>query len=311
MWQARFGDRSDRRLGKEIMAESQLQMFGGDWTERKLDVLSKYLRAYTTALKKTPFNKLYIDAFAGTGYREVETQVPEGDLYFPELAATEPVQFRDGSARIALKSSPAFDRYIFIEKSSRRDELEKLRLQFPDKSISIVGGDANTRLTEVCSQIDWKGNRAVLFLDPFGMQVEWKTIEVIAKTRAIDLWYLFPSGIGVNRLLAPSPEAIPPGWAARLDKVLGSSEWLSIFYKDTTTHGVFDTVESKERIGGTKAIADYFRERLAALFPGVAKNPGQLKNSNGTVLYHLYFAAANERGAPIALDIAEHLLKGL
>lgn len=39
--------------------------FGGDWTTRKLDVLAGYLRSYTTALKKTPFQKLYVDAFAG------------------------------------------------------------------------------------------------------------------------------------------------------------------------------------------------------------------------------------------------------
>lgn len=33
-----------------------------------------------------------------------------------------------------------------------------------------------------------------MFLDPYGMQVDWATIEAIAKTKAIDLWILFPLG---------------------------------------------------------------------------------------------------------------------
>lgn len=45
-------------------------VFGGPWTDRKLAILSKYLNAYSTALSSQPFEKLYIDAFAGTGYRE-------------------------------------------------------------------------------------------------------------------------------------------------------------------------------------------------------------------------------------------------
>jgi hypothetical protein len=43
--------------------------FGGDWTTTKLDVLTKYLASYTTALRDKPFTKGYIDAFAGSGYR--------------------------------------------------------------------------------------------------------------------------------------------------------------------------------------------------------------------------------------------------
>lgn len=46
--------------------------FGGGWTKQKLKVLRKYLSAYTTALKRQPFKTAYIDAFAGTGYRELK-----------------------------------------------------------------------------------------------------------------------------------------------------------------------------------------------------------------------------------------------
>src|SRR2546427_4040266 len=108
--------------------------FGGDWTTRKLDVLAKYLHGYTTALKKTPFQKLYIDAFAGTGYREVrrEEDGPSAqELVFPDLADQEPQKLLDGSARRALSTDPRFERYIFIERDPERcSRLEALKLDF-------------------------------------------------------------------------------------------------------------------------------------------------------------------------------------
>jgi three-Cys-motif partner protein len=49
--------------------KQQLNKFGGDWTAIKLEILKKYLSAYTTILRKKNYYKIaYIDAFAGTGY---------------------------------------------------------------------------------------------------------------------------------------------------------------------------------------------------------------------------------------------------
>ena len=41
--------------------------YGGPWTREKLNILEKYLNAYTKALKDQPFKLMYIDAFAGNG----------------------------------------------------------------------------------------------------------------------------------------------------------------------------------------------------------------------------------------------------
>ena len=108
------------------------QSFGGDWTAEKLERVRKYLAAYATIMNKQAFQFSYIDAFAGTGYNTTRPQkgTQESPL-FPELAAAETQKFMDGSARIALRISPAFQRYIFIEKSPARfAELEKLKLEF-------------------------------------------------------------------------------------------------------------------------------------------------------------------------------------
>ena len=118
-----------------------LQMFGGDWTEEKLRRVQKYLKAYNVALKKQPFTREYIDAFAGTGYREVKQPDSQAGLLLPELVEEDCQDFLDGSASIALKVEPPFDKFTFIEQSPRNiDELCKLKERHPDRESSLSEG---------------------------------------------------------------------------------------------------------------------------------------------------------------------------
>lgn len=287
--------------------------FGGDWTERKLHVVAKYLESYTTALKNTPFKKLYIDAFAGTGYRAApQAQGAPGTdvLLLPDLAEAEPQALLDGSVRRALKTEPPFDRYVLIERDAGRcAQLEDLRQEFPllSDDLEICRGDANAEIQRRCSE-SWASRRAVLFLDPYGMQVEWATIEAIACTGAIDLWILFPLGIGVNRLLTKSGE-IPEAWRNRLDLLLGTRDWYDEFYKMDVTPSLFDGDQERVVKASLQTIGRYFIRRLEGIFAGVAPKPAVLRNSRGCPLYLLCFAVGNERGKEIALRIANHLLK--
>ncbi len=285
--------------------------FGGDWTAEKLDVLAKYLASYTTALKGQRFRKAYVDAFAGTGYRTArsdeatDAQAP----LFPDLAQQEPQALLDGSARLALKTEPRFDRYIFIERSLERcAHLEALKSEFPhlQRDIEIRRGEANAEIQDLCSR-NWLSRRAVMFLDPYGMQVDWKTVEAIAKTRAIDLWLLFPLGIGVNRLLTRSGE-IPRSWRRRLDALLGTVDWYEELYQVEDSPGLFANVEDRVVKATTETIGRYFQQRLRSVFAAVADRPRVLRNRANCPLYLLCFAAGNEKGAPIAIRIANHLL---
>lgn len=290
--------------------------FGGDWTTRKLDVLAKYLTGYTTALKNAPFDKWYVDAFAGTGYRDARpAEAPDTAsewLLLPDLADREPQSLLDGSARRALTTAPPFDRYIFIEQSAGRcANLESLGAEFPSLSaaIEVRHGDANPELQALCAE-DWRARRAVLFLDPYGMQVEWATIEAIARTQAIDMWLLFPLGIGVNRLLKKSGD-IPDSWRRRLDLLLGTKDWYDEFYQVESTPTLFGADEERVVKASTATIGRYFNERLGSIFAGVAAEPGVLRNSKNSPLYLLCFAVGNPRGTDVALRIANHLLKAV
>lgn len=106
------------------------QNFGGGWTEQKLDCVSKYLHAYTKIMNNQRFNFAYIDAFAGTGYRELILDEEINESLFPELDSQEVINFRQGSVRNALEVQPPFNKYIFIEEDRGKfTELEKLRVR--------------------------------------------------------------------------------------------------------------------------------------------------------------------------------------
>lgn len=295
--------------------------FGGTWTEKKLKVVADYLRAYTIALKDkpnpyNPFRKAYIDAFAGTGYIDLQTTLNQyGDcesIKFSELIEPEPQTLLEGSTRQALYINPPFDKYIFIEKRAKWvEQLETMKLEFSDRSdnIEIRKGEANYEIKELCSK-NWKSHRAVLFLDPYGMQVEWDTIEAIASTEAIDLWLLFPLGIAVNRML-PKTGIIPENWRLSLNKLFGTEEWFEKFYKPDNNPTLFGDKSNKFIKADMKTISDYFISRLRDTFHGVAGTPGILRNSSNSPLYLLCFAVSNKNGVKPALKIANSLLRKL
>ncbi|MFB2834644.1 three-Cys-motif partner protein TcmP [Floridanema evergladense] len=287
-----------------------IQTFGGDWTENKLVKLRKYLVAYATIMKDYNFKYAYIDAFAGTGYRTGKESEETDILIFPELINQESNKLFDGSARIALQVEPKFDQYIFIEKDENKVyELNKLKTEFTNMAdrVTIINSDANIYIKDICSK-NWKSHRSVLFLDPFGMQVPWATIECIAKTEAIDLWYLFPVGVAINRLLKKDGN-IDEVIRKRLDETFGTTDWYDRFYQITNQIDLFGTYSITEKTADYKLICEYFIERLETVFAGVAKNPLLLCNSRNTPLYLLCFAAANKKGAKTAIKIAQDILK--
>lgn len=288
--------------------------FGGDWTDEKLDRIRKYLAAYVRIFEANErarhFQTFYVDAFAGAGYR-TEGGHSASEWPLPELADPDVAAFRSGSARIALQVEPPFHRYVFIERDrSAVEQLADLRAEFPELAdrIEVVESEANDFVRGWCQRMDVRHERAVMFLDPFGMQVEWETITAIAATKAIDMWLLFPIGVGVNRLL--TRRQLPPiAWADRLTATFGTDAWQDEFYAPSPQMPLFDEPSGVEKRTDFDRIGRFFIERLKTVFTGVAENPLVLRNSKNTPLYLLCFAAGNEKGAGTAIRIASHILK--
>lgn len=295
-------------------------VFGGEWTEQKLVALKKYLEAYrkifTINEKARYFRTLYIDAFAGTGERTEKTLSAGLPTLFDDVDTEQPqaTGLHKGSARIALELESPFDQYIFIDKNPKHtaELTEMIERDFPHlrQRCSILTGDGVKVIQEqIINGQNWKKTRAVLFIDPYGMNIHWDLIERIAATQAIDMWLLFPLGQGINRLL--SRDHLPnPSHEAKLTAVLGTDEWKTRFYAKQVQTDLFgNETYSNQKTATFENMVEFLKERLAAVFAGVAPDVLLLENTKGNPLYALCFAAGNKVGAKTAIRIASSLLQ--
>jgi three-Cys-motif partner protein len=277
----------------------------GRWSEDKLELLAKYLDAYSVIMnnQKTPKNPrkkpwlkayYYIDAFAGS----VRPTAKEDEQRYIE-----------GSPLRALRTEPPFDGYWFIDASPQRTErLERLCEEFTDREIQVLRGNCNEIL---CNNIlpnlslDKKSpRRAFVFLDPYGLQVDWETIVKLAKTEACDIFINF-SVMGVTRLL-PKEQEPKTEVVEQLNKVMGSIDWLEKIYQPpkNTQLTLFDDPgnnASRDKISANR-LADLYTGRLKTLFPYVS-NPVIMKNSKNAALYALCLASHNKTAIKITNDI--------
>lgn len=272
--------------------------FGGTWTRIKLEALEKYLVAFNSALKNQSFRRIYIDGFAGTGRCEINLGGEKKSV--------------DGSARRALATDPGFHHYCFIEMDSKKiPALKALQTEFNQKPIEIIQGDANEALKKVCAKYNWKKTRAVAFLDPYGLQVEWPTLEQIAKTQAIDVWYLFPLA-GLYRQMARNANAMDEDKENAIIRILGTDEWKQIFYKPSPQSDLFDFDSGEERDADPQQIVEFVSSRLRKVFPSVLDPKILYQNGDkGSPLFALYFCLSNPnfKAKAVATRIANHILK--
>lgn len=284
--------------------------FGGSWTERKLAVIEKYLNAYLTIMRGNErarhFTTSYVDAFAGSGYRQ---RRGHADLVATSLGDDyDATGLIAGSAVRALKLAVPFDQYMFIERDARA--LGNLKQHVPrrlESRVTFVEGDANIELQALCVQWNKGDERAVVFLDPYGLQINWNTLEQIANTKAMDLWMLFPVGIGVNRLLTTQREP-PEEWAKTLDRIFGTNDWREAFYRTDVQEGLFGTHQSTIKTSNLVGISEFMLDRLRTCFAHVCDKYLVLTNSNNSPMFILLFAAAAPKGGESAVKIAKSII---
>ncbi len=150
----------------------------------------------------------------------------------------------------------------------------------------------------------------MVFLDPFGMEVKWGTIEALGETQAIDLWLLFPLGQAINRLLRRDAK-INSAIKSRLDDCFGTTGWYEHFYRIYQENALFGKQLKIRKIADFNSISTFFIERLRTVFADVSTNPRPLYNSRKSPLFLLCFAAGNKKGAPTAIKIADDILRKL
>lgn len=225
-----------------------------------------------------------------------------------------------GSAKRALASEKKFDHYYFIEADSQKaGELQDMiNSEFPQmrRIVTIFCGDANDKLAEIISNVDWRFNRGLLFLDPYATQVNWTTLENVAQTKSIDVWYLFPFS-ALERMLPKNGKY--DKWEDCVDRLLGDSGWREEFYKKDPQITLFDLFPEPGQSDGKRMVKDanpdhikeYILSRLGTIFPCVSKHARIFRNSRNSPMFLFCFAIASEspKAQGLALRMADYILK--
>ena len=295
------------------MANSGAHRFGSGWTDLKLDVIGAYLLEFTKVLKNKFGELLYIDVFSGSGAREVLHKGAPANLV--EEAREEWIEERRGSARIALDTQPVFTKLVFIErKRAFCRALRQLAESYPGRDVDILRGDANEMILQAIARPTWAGARAVMFIDPYGMQLSWSTLEAIRRTEAIDVWYLVTLQ-GLYRQATLDRREITPKKRAALNRMLGTEAWEAAWYTPKSSGSLFESIDGPPTIGdrrvaGVDEIESFVANRLNELFPKVS-GPLRLMTKGGAPGFALFFACSNPRPAAygLAARIADHILK--
>jgi len=294
---------------KNILQEP-LHEWGGIWTEKKLDAFAKYVSAYLTIMKKQPYwETIYFDGFAGCGERKDKCENP---IYQQLLLTKKEEKLYKGAAErvLTLPNNLSFDYYYFIDSNSESlNKLEKKLAGFQKATanpLQFRPGDCNQMLLELSNAMKQHKNdfASLVLLDPFGMQINWESIESLKDTRT-DIWILIPTGVIVNRLLDKSCEL---KHSQKLQSFFGldENEIIKYFYEKKTYNSLFGETEIIRKVSSPiEKIAALYTMRLETIWKYVTEKPLRLENSKGVPIFHFVFASNH----PAAVKIAKQIIK--
>jgi len=292
-----------------------MKSFGESWTEQKLNAFIKYVEAYLAILnvykQKFSWQTVYFDGFAGYGKRKNYNQDENLSLDIFGSEDEEELFVYEGSVKrvLSLEEPFIFDWYYFIDTNSEYiANLEKLKstvTHIKAEKIIIRESNCNVQLKNLANALAInKSLAALVFLDPFGMQVRWNSIKQLKDTRS-DIWILVPSGVAINRMLDRKKQLKN---RTKLETFFGLTveEIEDIFYKDISEETLFGSVEGIQKIANpiSKILEIYIRQ-LKTIWRYVTESPLILRNSKNTPIFHLLFASNNRTALKVASEIVE------
>jgi three-Cys-motif partner protein len=128
--------------------------------------------------------------------------------------------------------------------------------------------------------------------------VEWGTIETVAGTEGIDLWYLFPAGLGVHRQIGRDG-TVHDTHEASLDRLFGTPTWREACIADDDGRQpelpglLAQEVHLHVRIASPDSITRFMIARMKTVFKGGVLDDWLPLGPRGHHSYSLIFAWAN------------------
>jgi three-Cys-motif partner protein len=258
----------------------------GYWSELKLEIIKKYAGAYSQILsaQKLSLEHHYIDAFAGAGIH----------------LAKRTGEFIPGSPLNALNIDPPFKHHHLIDLDGERiDHLRKITNDRED--VTLYEGDCNAVLLDkVFPRVRFEDyRRALCILDPYELNPDWKVVAKAGEMKSVEIFLNFMVMDMNMNVLWKNPDAVSPSQIERMNRFWGDDSWRSAAYRRED-----DLFGSHEEKASNEDVAEAYRQRLqqVAKFKYVPQ-PLPMRNSNGAIIYYLFFASPNAKGAKIVEDI--------
>lgn len=286
--------------------------FGGDWTEVKLAAIDAYSAGFTRAIGQR-FDLWYVDPFAGTGTRTVRTKVSRFfDLEPESIIETE----FPGSAARALNLEPPFHHHRFGDINPvHAASLRKLVARYPGRDAQVIEGDGNLFIQEEFRRPFWAqsgfglgGPRAMVFLDPYGLEVKWETLRALSECGKADVWFLANLS-GALRQLARNADRIDASKQASLGEVFGPTDWRAKLYKPPAADDLLGPLDAPaSRTADKREVAALHRSCLQDLFAYVSEPlPLRVKNMED---FFLLYCMSNSPSKP-ALALIDRIASGV
>jgi three-Cys-motif partner protein len=176
----------------------------GSWVRDKNYYLERYLDIFTRGVGRKWAGKLaYIDLFSGPGRSIIRGTGEEVE----------------GSPFVALNCN--FGHYVFVDVPEVLSAL-KARLSGHRKlpQITFIEGDCNAVIDRIRAASP-ANYLALAFIDPTGLQIEFRTIQKLVQNRKVDLLMTIQFGMGIRMNLPLYTQAD----GAALSAFLGSNGW--------------------------------------------------------------------------------------
>lgn len=212
----------------------------GAWAAVKLDYLARYIDVFETSMRQKWPVRYYVDLLAGPGKNVVRDS---GAILL-------------GSPLLALTTTHPFTGYFFADLSNENTKALQQRCAASPNSqrVDIRTGDCNDLVNDIVAHIkqdDWRSLN-LAFLDPEGMELQWKTVAKLATVQRMDLIINYPQGT-LNRNMH---QAFETEGQTSVDGFFGDREWRNIYQ---------DWQNSGSPLGIHRRLIDFYKERLQDL----------------------------------------------
>ena len=233
----------------------------------------------------------YIDLQAGPGKNKFSSS---GDILL-------------GSPILALTARFPFDNLFFVEIGKTEFDALETRVGASDRGAraKLYNDDCNVavdRIVKSVSQMDGKyvpgkwPSLNLAFLDPEGLEVEWKTVEKLASLNRMDLIINFSTS-GITRNAGQFADREED---TIFDRFFGTREWRSLYQR-------------KRQFGSAavrRELIDYYLSRLNEM--GYVKTKRQEKeftNQRNVQVYTMIFASKHDLGIQFWNDAVQEVMQ--